>query len=115
MAFLGKLIVATMPLAPKPIIRMVASRYVAGPKLEDAITTMKTLSSEGACFTVDVLGEEITSIDEANFFLKEYAQLIDSIKENNIDAHISIKPTAFGLLINEELAFENILYYEKGL
>ena len=109
MAFLGKLIVATMPLAPKPIIRMVASRYVAGPKLEDAITTMKSLSSEGACFTVDVLGEEITSIDEANFFLKEYAQLIDSIKENNIDAHISIKPTAFGLLINEELAFENIL------
>ena len=55
MAFLGKLIVATMPLAPKPIIRMVASRYVAGPKLEDAITTMKSLSSEGACFTVDVL------------------------------------------------------------
>ena len=109
MAILGKLIVATMPLAPKPIIRMVASRYVAGPKLEDAITTMKNLSSEGACFTVDVLGEEITSIEEANFFLKEYAQLIDSIKENNIDAHISIKPTAFGLLIDEESAFDNIL------
>ena len=109
MAFLGKLIVATMPLAPKPIVRMVASRYVAGPKLEDAITTMKSLSSEGACFTVDVLGEEITSMDEANFFLKEYSQLIDSIIENNIDAHISIKPTAFGLLIDEELAFDNIL------
>ena len=109
MAFLGKPIVATMPLAPKPIVRMVASRYVAGPKLEDAITTMKTLSSEGACFTVDVLGEEITSMDEANFFLKEYSQLIDSIIENNIDAHISIKPTAFGLLIDEELAFDNIL------
>ena len=109
MALLGKLIVATMPLAPKPIIRMVASRYVAGTKLEDAITTMKNLSSEGACFTVDVLGEEITSIDEISFFMKEYAQLIDSIRENKIDAHISIKPTALGLLINEELAFDNIL------
>ena len=34
MALLGRLIVATMPLAPKFIIRMVASRYVAGSKLE---------------------------------------------------------------------------------
>ena len=41
--------------------------------------------------------------------MKEYAQLIDSIRENKIDAHISIKPTALGLLINEELAFDNIL------
>ncbi|MEC7502717.1 MAG: proline dehydrogenase family protein [Candidatus Thermoplasmatota archaeon] len=48
-------------------------------------------------------------MDEANFCLKEYSQLIDSIIENNIDAHISIKPTAFGLLIDEELAFDNIL------
>ena len=109
MAFLGKLIVAAMPLAPKPIIRMVASRYVAGQKLEDAITTMKRLSPEGACFTVDVLGEEITSLQEANFFLEEYSQLIYSIKENNIDAHISIKPTAFGLLIDKEVAYDNIL------
>ena len=77
---------------------MVTLECVAGPKLEDAITTMKTLSSEGACFTVDVLGEEITSMEEANFFLKEYSQLIDSIKKI-ILIPISIKPTAFGLLI----------------
>jgi len=108
MALLGRMIVAIMPLAPKPIVRMVASRYVAGSKIEDAVTTMKKLSSEGACFTVDVLGEEITSMSEAEFFLNEYSRLIDSISQNNIDAHISIKPTAFGLLINQELAFENI-------
>ncbi|DAC45459.1 MAG TPA: proline dehydrogenase [Candidatus Thalassarchaeaceae archaeon] len=113
MALLGRLIVATMPLAPKPIVRMVASRYVAGPKLEDAISTMIKLSSEGACFTVDVLGEEITSMAEANFFIDEYSQLIDSITKNNINAHISIKPTAFGLLIDQESAFENILNITK--
>ena len=113
MALLGRLIVATMPLAPKPIVRMVASRYVAGSKLEDAISTMIKLSSEGACFTVDVLGEEITSMSEVNFFLDEYTQLIDSITKNNIDAHISIKPTAFGLLIDQESAFENILNITK--
>ena len=106
---LGRLIVATMPLAPKFIVRMVASRYVAGSRLEDAISTMRKLSSEGACFTVDVLGEEITSMEEANFFLEEYSTLIDSIVETKIDAHISVKPTAFGLLIDQESAYENIL------
>ena len=109
MAVLGRLIVATMPLAPKFIVKMVASRYVAGSRLEDAISTMRKLSSEGACFTVDVLGEEITSMEEANFFLEEYSMLIDSIVETKIDAHISIKPTAFGLLIDQESAYENIL------
>jgi len=109
MAVLGRIIVATMPLAPKFIVKMVASRYVAGSRLEDAISTMRKLSSEGACFTVDVLGEEITSMEEANFFLEEYSMLIDSIVETKIDAHISIKPTAFGLLIDQESAYENIL------
>tara|TARA_B100001173_G_scaffold254385_1_gene225958 strand:- start:3669 stop:4625 length:957 start_codon:yes stop_codon:yes gene_type:complete len=109
MALLGRLVVAAMPLAPKFIVRMVASRYVAGSNLEDAVSTMNNLSSEGACFTVDVLGEEIRSLEEAEFFLNEYSMLIDSISKNNIDAHISIKPTAFGLLIDPETAFQNIL------
>ena len=113
MALLGRLIVATMPLAPKFIVRMVASRYVAGSELEDALSTMKRLSSEGACFTVDVLGEEITTLDEARFFLDEYSSLIDSIVESKIDAHISIKPTAFGLLIDSESAYHNILQITK--
>jgi len=113
MAFLGRLIVATMPLAPKFIIRMVAGRYVAGSKLEDAISTMEKLSSEGACFTVDVLGEDITSLEEADFFLEEYSSLIDSIVKTKIDAHISIKPTAFGLLIDQESAYEKILHITR--
>ena len=70
MALLGRLIVATMPLAPKFIIRMVAGRYVAGSKLEDAISTMEKLSSEGACFTVDVLGEDITSLEGGRFLFR---------------------------------------------
>ena len=43
-----------------------------GPSLEDAVKVMKRLESEGACFTIDVLGEEINSLDEADFFLEEY-------------------------------------------
>ena len=71
---------------------------------------MRKMSDEGACFTVDVLGEEINSMDEAQFFFEEYSNLIDSIVENDLDANISIKPTAFGLLIDPETA---LLYIEN--
>ena len=76
--------------------------------MESAISLMRDMSDEGACFTVDVLGEEISSMEEAEFFIEEYSTLIDSITENNLDANISIKPTAFGLLIDPDAALDNI-------
>lgn len=93
---------------PKWFVRWVSRRYVAGSNLDDAIRVMKRLEAENACFTIDVLGEEISSMDEANFFLEEYVRVMNSIVEHNIDANLSIKPTAFGLLIDAEKGFENI-------
>jgi len=97
-----------MPITPKAFIRWVSKRYVAGSDMQSAISLMREMSDEGACFTVDVLGEEIISMVEAEFFIEEYSTLIDSIIENNIDANISIKPTAFGLLIDPDAALANI-------
>jgi|TARA_B100001540_G_scaffold317749_1_gene352615 proline dehydrogenase len=97
-----------MPITPKAVIRWVSKRYVAGSDMQSAISLMRKMSDEGACFTVDVLGEEINSMDEAQFFFEEYSNLIDSIVENDLDANISIKPTAFGLLIDPETALLNI-------
>jgi hypothetical protein len=79
----------------------VSKRYVAGSNLEDAVNVMKRLQSEGACFTIDVLGEDISSIQEAEFFLSEYVEVVKAISKNNLDANLSIKPTAFGLLIDK--------------
>ncbi len=108
MGFAGRLIMYLMPVIPKFIIRWVAKRYVAGHNITEAINVMKRLSSENACFTVDVLGEEISSMDEVSFFQDEYSNLIDEIIKNNLDANISLKPTAFGLLIDESEALKNI-------
>ena len=104
----SKLVVATTVRMPKWFVRWVSRRYVAGDSLEDAVSVMKRLSSEGACFTVDVLGEEISSMDEAAFFLEEYIRVMRAIKEHDFDANLSIKPTAFGLLIDPEKGMENI-------
>ena len=59
-------------------------------------------------FYVDVLGEEISSMDEAQFFLDEYVRVMKAIVENDFDANLSIKPTAFGLLIDKNKGMENI-------
>ena len=93
---------------PKWFVGWVSRRYVAGPNLESAVKIMKRLQLEGACFTIDVLGEEISSIQEADYFLSEYVEVVKAISENKIDANLSIKPTAFGLLIDKQKGMQNI-------
>ena len=53
----SRLIVAMTIRMPKWFVGWVSRRYVAGSTLDDAVKVMKRLSSEGSCFTVDVLGE----------------------------------------------------------
>ena len=108
MGVFGRVIMLMMPITPKFIIRWVANRYVAGPDLESALVVMRQISAQGACFTVDVLGEEITSLAEADFFVEEYARVLDAIVAEGLDANISLKPTAFGLLIDQSAAVANI-------
>ena len=104
----SKMVVATTVRMPRWFVRWVSRRYVAGASLEEAVAVMKRLTSEGACFTIDVLGEEISTMDEANFFLEEYIRVMQAIKTHDLDANLSIKPTAFGLLIDPDLGLQNI-------
>jgi len=93
---------------PKWFVGWVSRRYVAGNNIDEAIRVMQRLSKENACFTVDVLGEEITTMDEAQYFYDEYARLIEEIIKHKLDSNLSIKPTAFGLLIDAEKGYLNI-------
>ncbi len=93
---------------PKWFVGWVSRRYVAGNTINDAVKVMQRLSKENACFTVDVLGEEISTMAEAQYFYDEYARLISAIIENGLDSNLSIKPTAFGLLIDREKGYQNI-------
>ena len=108
MGVLGRFMVGVTKRLPKFFIASVGRRYVAGNDIESAVAVMKKLSSEGACFTIDVLGEEISNLEEAQFFIDEYDRVLDAIVDNNLDANLSIKPTAFGLLINQKKAYANI-------
>ena len=108
MGVFGRFMVAITKCMPRFMVAAVARRYVAGKDIKSAVSVMQKLSSEGACFTVDVLGEEISTLDEAQFFIDEYDRVLDAIIEHKLDANLSIKPTAFGLLIDEKSAYQNI-------
>ena len=101
-------IVRTLPLMPRALVWRVARRYVAGPALDDAVATVRRLNSEGAMATVDVLGEEVTEPAKASAAVEEYVRALDAIVSERLDSNVSIKPTMFGLKIDERLCAENV-------
>lgn len=101
-------IVRTLPLMPRALVWRVARRYVAGPTLADAVATVRRLNAEGAMATVDVLGEEVTEPAKAVAAVDEYVRALDAIVAERLDSNVSIKPTMFGLKIDERLCAENI-------
>ena len=95
---MGRLIMMMMPVTPKFIVGWVAKRYVAGTDLESAMRVMRSMKSQDACFTLDVLGEEITNLEEADFFVDEYHRALNAIVAEGKDANITVNPTAVGVL-----------------
>jgi proline dehydrogenase len=97
-----------MPLVPKPIVGRIASRYVAGETLEEAVHTLREINAEGAMGTCDVLGEEVRERAKTEGAVTQYLELLDRIEQENLDANVSIKPTMLGLKIDQDLCAKNV-------
>lgn len=108
MSLLHGLIVHTLPWVPKFIVGRVASRYVAGGTLDDALATIADLNREGAMATMDLLGEEVKDPAKAVANVEEYERMLAAIAERQLDANISIKPTSLGLKIDEQVCRDHV-------
>ncbi len=108
MSVLDKAIVRVMPAVPKPVVRRISARYIAGTELEDACRVVRNLNTAGKMATIDVLGEEITIPDEARTIARTYREVFDTISEQGLDANVSIKLTALGLKLDYSLCRENV-------
>ena len=108
MSLFSRLVVTTLPLVPKPLVGRVASRYVAGEKIEDAVDMVRKLNDTGALATMDVLGEEVAERDKAAQAVEEYIRLFRRIDSHGLDSNVSIKPTLVGLKIDERFCLENV-------
>ncbi|NOZ93928.1 MAG: proline dehydrogenase [Acidobacteria bacterium] len=108
MSLFDSLIKHGLPLIPKLVVGKVASRYVAGETLDDAVAVIRKLNGEGAMATVDLLGEEVTERAKAEAAVREYVRIFDTIEELGLDCNVSIKPTLLGLRIDEGFCLENM-------
>ncbi|MCH7677128.1 proline dehydrogenase family protein, partial [candidate division KSB1 bacterium] len=107
MSLFDKLVVWTIPIVPKFLVRRIASRYIAGTTLSDAVEVIKNLQEQGCCATLDVLGEHITKKEQAEYAVQEYLQILDKIEQENLDCNISIKLTMLGLKLDLDFCLEN--------
>ncbi|RUT73222.1 proline dehydrogenase family protein [Ancylomarina longa] len=105
---INKLIAATLPHMPKKLVWLFSKRYIAGETIEDAVNASKKLNAEGIKVTVDLLGEFIKDLSQATENKEAYLNIIETFESNKIDGNYSVKPTFFGLLIDEEICYENI-------
>lgn len=104
----NKLIASLLPFMPKKFIWLFSKRYIAGTTIQDAVKESRKLNREGIMITVDLLGEFITDLKQADENKKEYIDIIETFEKENIDGNYSLKPTMFGLLIDEEVCYNNI-------
>jgi len=105
---LDKAIARLLPVVPKPVVRVFASRYIAGAALADAVRVVRSLNAAGMMATIDVLGEEITNEQAARTIAHSYLDVFAAIEREELDANVSIKPTALGLKLSYDLCKENV-------
>ncbi len=85
----------------------VASRFVAGEEIDDAITTTKQLNAQGMHVTLDYLGENVTRATDAIDARNHIIQLLEKIHETGVDATVSIKLSQIGMHIDPDLMKQN--------
>lgn len=98
---------------PERLVWQFSKKYIAGKTLQSAVDTVKDLNSKGILATLDVLGESITTKEEAITAKQKALEVFDAIVKNKLNANLSIKPTQMGLAIDKEFAYQNILELVK--
>lgn len=85
-----------------------ASRFVAGETLDTALDAVRQLNSKGITATLDLLGESVRNEEEARESARAYIEMLDRIQSAKLNANVSVKLTAMGLDISEELCVANM-------
>jgi proline dehydrogenase len=113
-ALLDRAIVRFLPAVPKPVVRRISERYIAGTELEDACRVVSELNDAGKMATIDVLGEEIAKREEALEIAREYGDVFATIEREQLDSNVSVKLTGLGLKLGYEFCRENLATLVRG-
>jgi len=102
MTLLDRVIARTLPAVPKSVVRRVANRYIAGETTDDALRVVARLNARGFRATLDILGEHISTMDQAHRAIEGYLNVLEEIARRSVDSTISIKLTQLGLKLDRQ-------------
>jgi proline dehydrogenase len=90
------------------LARRMASRFVAGETIDEAIPAVRALNARGITASLDLLGESVHHEEEARATARSYLEILDRINAEKLDANVSLKLTAMGLDVSEDLCVANV-------
>ncbi|ACN14358.1 PutA1 [Desulforapulum autotrophicum HRM2] len=105
---LNSLMAKLIPFFPEKLVWIFSKRYIAGIDVNDALAASRDLNNQGAMVTLDLLGEFISTMDEAKKNTQDYLDLMDALHGSGINGNLSVKPTMFGLLLDKEACFSHV-------
>ncbi len=108
MTLVDSAIVRVLPAVPRRLVRRLSDRYIAGAELADAVAVVRALNEGGKKATLDVLGEEVSTREEALAIRAEYESAMAAIEDEGLDANVSVKLTGLGLKVDPELCAEGV-------
>ncbi len=80
-----------------------ADRFVAGETVDTALAAVARLNARGITASLDLLGESVHNEAEALAAGNAYVTMLDRIHKQKSDANVSVKLTAMGLDVSEDL------------
>jgi proline dehydrogenase len=108
MGILDRAIANSVAVIPRPVVRRISRRYIAGDTLEEAVAVIRDLNARGCVATIDLLGESTESKADAARTLRDYKRVVEALEEHDLRSGISIKLTGLGLNLSEELCRANL-------
>jgi len=91
-----------------PLTRAMVRRFVAGDNLDNALAALESLRAQGMHWTVDVLGESVTSRADATAAADRYLATLNALAERELEANVSLKLTQMGLDIDADFCRQNV-------
>lgn len=91
-----------------PAARRLSSRFVAGNKLADALDACRKIRADRMAATLDYLGENVKSLEEAAACRDAYLVALHAMQEAGLEPNVSLKLTQFGLDLSEAACEDNV-------
>ena len=105
---INKLIARMLPYFPEKLVWIFSKPYISGQSIDDALRESQKLNQKGMLVTVDLLGEYIKNLGEADQYKAQYTDLIKRFSAEKINGNFSVKPSMFGLLLDREASYRNL-------